>query len=247
MAKYESIFTLDYVKEVLEKDCKLSDKVDLLIKQHEADTRGLKSKTEELFGKLETSKTEREGLEQKLVETETKVTELEEEFKKKADDNSKEFFEAQLAKKEKEHADELAKVIKERDDYKNSHLTRMKNDAIAKGLSGLKFVDDSLKEAFVALVLSRNEFVPDTINGELMFLNKEHKPIEDVMKEMALSETGKSFIANGNGGGGSNGSNRTAPTIDNPFKSGKLAEQTKLFRENPELARKLAAEAGIKI
>lgn len=247
MAEYVPIFTKEYVTEVLGKDIELEEKVALLSQQHEADVRGLKSKNTELLSKLDSSKKDKETIEQKIAEYENQVKDLEEEIKKKADDNSKEYFEAQLAKIEKESAENLAKVESERDMYKTSHLTRLKNDAIAKGLSGLHFVDDSLKEAFVALVLSRNEFVADTIDGEQVFLNKEHKPIEDVMKEMALSDIGKSFIANGNGGGGGSGSNKPNSTKENPFKTGSLAEQSKLYRENPELAKKLAAEAGVKL
>lgn len=247
MAEYVPIFTEDYVKEVLVKECELDEKVSLLIKQCEADVRGLKSKNKELLDKLDSVKKDKETTDKVLIEYETKVKELEDTIKKKADDNSKEFFEKQVEKLNKEHAEALAKIESERDAYKTSHLTRLKNDAISKGLNGLKFVDDNLKDAFVSLVLSRHTFEPEDIDGNQLFLNKEKKPIEDVIKEMALSDIGKSFIANGNGGGGSNGSVKTSTTGENPFKNGSLAERTKLYRENPELARKLAAEAGVKL
>jgi hypothetical protein len=73
------------------------------------------------------------------------------------------------------------------------------------------------------------------------------KPIDEAMKSWASSEDGKVFVAApGNGGGGGGRGPGGGGQQNNPWKkdSLNLTEQGRIQRENPELARQLASEAG---
>lgn len=78
--------------------------------------------------------------------------------------------------------------------------------------------------------------------------DKDGKPIgiEDVLKP--LKESSPHLFKSGTGGG-YNPAGGGAPTVKNPFAKDtwNMTEQGKLFRENPEQARQLAAAAGVKL
>jgi hypothetical protein len=88
-----------------------------------------------------------------------------------------------------------------------------------------------------------------TTDGDTRVATVNGKPLADHVKEWSASDTGKKFVsAPGHSGGGAGGpGGKPAPT--NPFKAEtkNVTAQGALFKENPALARSMAAEAGVPI
>lgn len=75
-------------------------------------------------------------------------------------------------------------------------------------------------------------------------------PLADAIKLWAESDDGKPFILAGNSGGGAPGGRGGKDSGPNPFKAGStfsITEQTRIFREDPEKAKRLASEAGVSL
>lgn len=186
-------------------DVSSDDKIKAIIAEHEADTRGLLAKRDELLGSEKKLKEKISAYETAKGDYETKITGLEEELKKATSDDHKKYYETQLADLQKKQAEELAKLTADRDYYKGEHLKAMRNAAIEEGVKDLNFVT-GLKDGFIARVLSLNDFHDETIDGTTKFLNKEHHTIEEAIHAFALTQEGKAYIANPSTGGGARGS-----------------------------------------
>lgn len=186
-------------------DVSIEDKVKSIIAEHDADTRGLLQKRDELLGKEKKLKEQVAAYEAGKAEYDTKIAGLEEELKKANPEGHKQFYETQLADLQSKHAAELQKVVADRDFYKGEHLKSLRNAAIEDGVKSLNFVP-GLKDGFIARVLSMNDFKPQEIDGQLKFLNKEHHTIEEAINAFALTQEGKAYISNPSTGGGARGS-----------------------------------------
>lgn len=198
-----------FLDELLGKDdVSLEEKSKLIIAEHEADTRGLLAKRDELLGTEKKLKEKISVYESEKGEYESKIGNLEEELKKATSDDHKKYYETLLADKDKKYSEELAKITADRDFYKSEHLKSMRDKAIEKGIENLNFVQ-GLKDGFIARVLSMNDFQAKDVDGTLMFLNKDNHTIEDAINAFASTQEGKAYIANPSTGGGARGSANT--------------------------------------
>jgi len=196
----------EFLNDVLSKDdLSVEDKISQIIAEHDADTRGLISKRDELLGsekklkeQIKTFGDERNGFN-------TKIAGLEEELKKNSPEEHKKYYDAQLLSKQKEFDEAIAKVSSERDFYKTSHLKRLEDDAIAEGVKSLQFID-GLKDGFIFTVLGRNKFEPKEIDGQTVFLTKDNKTIQECIKQFSLSPEGKAYLKNPSSGSGAGSS-----------------------------------------
>lgn len=230
-------------------------KIASIMKSYNASVVGLKDKNNQLIESEKKWKSKVTDFEAKVAESDARIVELTEQIKSKVDDKSKEeFYNNQLALKQKSYDEALQKLTAERDEYRQYKIETLKQKEIAKGLEGLQFVDKNLEKAYIALVLAENNFEAKDIDGQVVFINKENELLSDVMKNFALSDSGKSFIANGVKGGGASGSGNTSKmntpgVTSNPWKkeTRSLRQQTLIYKQNPELARQLAREAGFEI
>ena len=197
----------EFLNELLGKeDVSLEDKVKSIVAEHEADTRGLLAKRDELLGSEKKLKEKISAYETAKGEYETKISGLEEELKKATSDDHKKYYETQLADLKKSNEEALLKVSTERDYYKNEHLKSLRDKAIEEGVKDLHFID-GLKDGFIARVLSLNEFHAEEIEGEgIKFLDKGKHTIEDAIHAFAMTQEGKAYIANPSTGGGARGS-----------------------------------------
>lgn len=173
----------------------VEDKIKSILSESEADNRGLVQKRDELLGKEKKYKEQIASFDNERNEFTTKITGLEEELKKNSPEQHKQYYDSQLAEKQKKFDEELETVRGERDFYKTSHLKRLQDDAIAEGTKDIQFVE-GLRNGFIASVLMQNQFEPKEIDGELIFLNKQNKTIQDVIHDFSLSPEGKAYIKN---------------------------------------------------
>lgn len=243
-------FDAEFLQNVLEKDSDtVESRVQQIITEYNADINGLKSKNQELINSEKRLKESIKGYEDSKTDFERQIADLTEQIKSKSDDKTKDYYEAQMkmqsdnfAKEKNEYLGQIAELNK----YK---LNDIKSKAISEGIKGIKFVNDTMKEAFLALAMSKENFEPTVIDGQTIFLNKDKKNMSDVLKDMALSEFGRQFVANGirGGGGAPNADKNFNGVTENPFKTGNLDEQTRLYKENRPLAIRLAKEVGIEL
>lgn len=239
----------EFLKGLLEKeDVSLEDKIKSIIAEHDADTRGLVQKRDELLGKEVKFKEQLAALQKEDEDYKTKNSELQEELKKANPEEHKKFYETQLADAKSKFDEQIKKLTADRDFYKQSHLNSLRNKAIEDGIKDLNFVP-GLKDGFVARVLSLNDFEPQEIDGSLKFLNKDHHTIEEAINSFALTQEGKAYIRNPSTGGGAFGSsaNATVSTSKNPFKkeTENISEQMRLYKTNRAEYDRLRAEAGL--
>lgn len=183
------------------------DKIKQIIAEHEADTRGLLQKRDELLGSEKKLKEKILGYEKGIEEYNSKIANLEQMLEKasKGGESNKEYYETKLADMQKQYSSELEKASADRDYYKGLHLNALRDKAIEDGTKDLNFVP-GLKPGFIARVLAQDEFQPEDIDGKLVFLNKDHHTIEEAINSFALTQEGKAYIANPSTGGGARGS-----------------------------------------
>lgn len=229
-------------------DVSADDKIKQIIAEHEADTRGLLQKRDELLVSQKKLKEQISTFESEKDETEKKFVELQEELKKATSEDHKKYYETQLADLNAKHIAELKEITADRDRYKASHLKALRDKAIDDGVKNLNFVD-GLKDGFIARVLTLNNFEPKDIDGNLKFLNSENHTIEETINAFALTTEGKAYIKNASTGGGASGSQTTSSfsSGNNPWRAGSinLTKQGEIMKNNPELANRMMAEAGV--
>ena len=234
----------EFLNELLGKeDVSLEDKIKSIVAEHEADTRGLLAKRDELLGSEKKLKEKISAYETAKGEYETKINGLEEELKKATSDDHKKYYETQIADLKKSNEEALLKVSTERDYYKGEHLKALRDRAIEEGVKDLNFIS-GLKDGFIARVLQTNDFHAEEIEGVgTKFLNKEHHTIEEAIHAFAMTQEGKAYIANPSTGGGARGSSSTG--------SGGTGNKTmsrsafdEMQKSDPEKAMKFFREGG---
>lgn len=199
------MFDADFLNGILNNaETSVEDKVNLIITEHQASERGLVQKKEELLGNEKKLKERLNAYSESEKSYTEKIANLESELAKNSPEEHKKYYDTQLAQKQKEFDEKYNEVVSQRDFYKTSHLKRLQDDAIAEGIAGIQFMD-GLKDGFIYTVLAKNNFEPKDIDGKTIFLNKENKSIQDVMKAFALTTEGKAYIKNPTSGGGATG------------------------------------------
>lgn len=195
----------DFLSDLMSKeDVSVEDKITSILAEHDADTRGLKLKRDELLGSEKKLKDKLKESEEKEAGLNTQITALKDELAKNDPENRRKIYEAREAELVKKHNEELAAVSKDRDFYKASHLERLKSDAINEGIKGIQFVE-GLKDGFISTVLYKNKFEAKDVDGKLMFVDNDGKTIQDVMSAFAKTPEGKAYIKNPSSGGGASG------------------------------------------
>lgn len=242
-------FNSDFLTEILSKEeTTVEEKVQFILSEHEASIIGLKDKNYELIGSEKKLKEKLEAYKDSEKVLKERTVELEEELKKASPEEHRKYYDNIIASKEKEFSEKYEKLESERDFYKTSHLKRLKSEAIEMGIKDMQFVNDFRKKSFINNVLMDNDFEAKDIDGEIVFINKDNVTLQDCLKNYAGTAEGKDCLKLLSSGGGSTGSVK-ASSGKNPFdrnsKDFNLTEQFKIMKENPALATRLKAEAGL--
>lgn len=188
----------------------IEDKIKSLLNEHEADIASLKQKNGEIIGSEKKLKDQLKAEQDKAAEAVRKAASLEEELKKNSPEENRKLYEARLAEVDLQHKAELEELTKDRDALRESHFTRLRNDAVNEATKDMKFVE-GLKDGFVARVMALHQFEPKDIenNGEYKFYNRAMKDIGSVIHEFSLTKEGRAYIQNPATGGGAAGSGGT--------------------------------------
>ncbi len=217
------------------------DKIKQIIAEHEADTRGLLQKRDELLGNEVKLKEQIRGYEAKGGEYASKIKSLEDLLAQAnaGDKKAEEYYNTKLAEMQKDYDAKLKEVTDSRDYYHQKHIDSLEDKAFENGLKDLTFVP-GLKEGFVARIRSLNDFEPTDIEGQIKFLNKEHRTIEEVIRAFALTPEGKAYIANPSTGGGARGSTVTTSNE----KTITREQLNEMQRNDPKAAAEFFAKGG---
>lgn len=220
------------------------DKIKQIISEHEADTRGLLAKRDELLGSEKKLKEKISAYEKGNEEYTSKIKGLEEMLEKAnaGDKKAEEYYNTKLADLQKNYDSQIAQLTSDRDYYLQQHLITLRDKAIDSGIKDLNFVP-GLKDGFVARVLSMYDFEPEEIDGQLRFLNKEHHTIEEAMNAFALTQEGKAYIANPSTGGGARG-NGTHNSGSSGNKTMSRSAYNELQSRDPQKALEFFREGG---
>jgi hypothetical protein len=183
---------------------KEDDAVKLVEESFKAENLGLVGKRDELLANEIKLKEKITAMETSTTEANKKIGELETQLKKNSPEENKKYYESQLSEAKTKFEQEIAGVAADRDKYRESHFTRVRDDAVNEAVKDIQFID-GLRDGFISLAMTRNQFKPIEVDGKTAFTNQDNKTLQAVLHELSLSKEGKAYIKNGNQGGGSQG------------------------------------------
>ena len=184
-----------------EGELKEEDAVKLVVDSFNAENLGLVQKRDELLANEVKLKEKITALESSASEANKKIGELDAQLKKNSPEDTKKWYEGQLQESKTKHEREVAGITAERDKYRESHFTRVRDDAISEAVKDIPFID-GLRDGFVSLVMMQNQFKPIEVEGKTVFTNQENKTLQAVLHEFAHVKEGKAYIKPSSQGGG---------------------------------------------
>jgi DNA polymerase III alpha subunit len=187
-----------------EGELKEEDAVKLVEDLFKAGNLGLVQKRDELLANEIKLKEKITAMETASSESNKKIGELDAQLKKNSPEENKKYYEGQLQEAKTKFEQEIAGITADRDKYRDSHFTRVRDDAVGEAIKDLKF-RDGLKDGFISIVMMRNRFNPIEVDGKTAFTNQDNKTLQAVLHEFSLSKEGKAYLENGNQGGGAPG------------------------------------------
>jgi hypothetical protein len=185
---------------------KEDDAVKLVEEQFKASNLGLVQKRDELLAQEKALKEKITVLENGTTEANKKIGELDAQLKKNSPEENKKYYEGQLAEAKTKFEQELAGITADRDKYRESHYSRVRNDAVNEAVKDIQFID-GLRDGFISLAMMRNQFKAIEVDGKTAFTNQDNKTLQAVLHELSLSKEGRAYIKNGNQGSGAQGGN----------------------------------------
>ena len=232
-----------------------------LFELHEKDVQGLKVNSAALKEEKEKIKASWQADMEKFAQAEKnlkdELSKAQEQIKTNSPEEAKKYYETQLANADTAYKTQLAdrdKKLAERDEliekYKQKDLLRSQQVEFDKAIRKTN-ADPSTYDTIQMMVLGErgDRFAQhDTADGKMFWTTDgTGKSIENVIDDVLKSPVGKRFCnSQSSGAGAEGGATGYMGTKANPFKaeSWNVTEQTRLFRENPELFKQLKAQAG---
>ena len=233
------------------------DVIGKILKEHEADVTGLKVNRDAV---LKENKDYKERQEKHSQEWETaksgfakRIEELESQAKALGNDETKAIYETKLKDAEELYKAKLADAGKTTERHKAEHeklygeyLEVLKQTEFDRAMNGISSLDPARREILRSTFWARHRFSLKELEGAKVLLSDDHRSIEDSLKTFIGTDEGKFFVVNNNSGGGATGSTSAKPVVGNPWKGKEnLTEQARIVKENPALAARLKAEAGV--
>jgi hypothetical protein len=183
---------------------KEDDAVKLIEDGFKAGNLGLLGKRDELLANEIKLKEKITALETSATEANKKIGELDAQLKKNSPEENKKYYESQLSEAKTKFEQEIAGITADRDKYRESHFTRVRDDAVNEAVKDIQFID-GLRDGFISLAMARNQFTPSEVDGKTTFISQDNKTLQAVLHEQSLSKEGMAYIKNANQGGGSQG------------------------------------------
>lgn len=230
------MFNEDFLSKILEKeDLSAEDKVKQIMGEHNADTRGLVQKRDELLGSEKKLKEQLKTLSDEKSGYEGKISDLETKLKESGSEELKSFYETKLNDASSRHKIEMDELTAKYNDLRGKHLEDLKQKAIENSVKDLAFVDN-LKAGFISRVMAENQFEAKEIDGEIQFVSKDNHTIGEAINSFATTPEGKSYLRNPSQGGGAKGTENISniTSIKRSQFNGMTPEQQAEFCQNKD-------------
>lgn len=249
--------TEEQVNEILNADGEQSDKVKNILSTFQEDFNSQLNALKATNVALKQEKTEEVAKKQAITKERDELKEvnakLEQQVKDLAPDEVQKVFDQKLQEIQIGHAakvSELEKTIEEqKTKIEAGEKAQLKNECMTefnKAIADMKIASDCI-DPFAEYVLGNDcaKFARRPIgNGEFILATKDGMSIKQAVEAARNSTFGKNCILNSSSGGGAEGGARRTDPKDNPFITGNVTEQMKLFRENKTEYDRLKAAAG---
>jgi len=233
------------------------ERIEKILKEHEADTTGIKVNRDSV---LKENKDFKERIEKSTQERETeksafqkRIEELEAKVKAAGSDEAKAWYESEIKKFQDMHTAKLADhekaAVKSKAEFEElyaKYLGTLESAELDKAMDGVQGFDRSKAGIFRSLFKDRFKFSFKEVDGAQKLLGDDYRSIADTVNAFVGTDEGKFFVNVTSSGGGAPGSTSAKPTVANPFMKGKnwnLTEQGRIFKEDPARAGRLKKEA----
>ena len=199
------------------------------------DVIGLKNKNKELLDKLHKMKgtlSMFDDVDVKALQKDQKT--LQKMLKQQEEEKGE--YKKLYAKQREDHAQAIDKLKQERTEAQNAVKSLQKQTALSTALIKAK-VEPVMLEAAEKLLFNDIGLTDDgnAVVGD--------KPVEEFVKDWAITDIGKRFVTPPNSGGGAAGSgssgSKDVDYFDKKSNAYSLTEQAKIAKKNPELYNKL--------
>ena len=146
---------------------------------------------------------------------------------------------------------QIEEVQSEKETYQDSLKKHLIDEGLTKSLLENGVKNPVFLEASRDMLRKKVKLVQVGDEYEAVF-GEEEKELDRAVKEWAMSEKGKHFVSaseNSGGGGNGNRSGNGSGGGQNPFTKEfwNRTQQTALYKEDPEKAKRLANQAGVKV
>ena len=255
-------FTVEDISRAMAGDSDITESIkqaaEKIVAMHEEDVKGLKGTNVELKEEKKQLKARYDSDLEKFAETQKDLQAQLQAAKDAAASNSpeeqKKYYDAQLAKTEETYRTQLnlkEKALLEKEalikDLEKKDLIRSQEAEFMKEVQKTK-ADPIMYDVLKNMVLGQGDnFAPhDTPDGKVFWAtNGSGETMKNSLDRILSSEQGKHFVMFGSTGSGAEGSSgSTGYTGANPFETGNITEQAKLYREDPKLYAMLKKQAG---
>lgn len=254
-------FSVEEISQIIAGDGEVSDVAKeiatKIISLHEDDVKGLKGTNLELKDEKRKLKERYDAEIAKFAETEKDYQEQVRLAKEAASSGSseeqKKYYDTQLARLEEIYKSQLTmkdKTISEKESelvaLQRKDLIRSQEAEFYKEVqktNAAPVMFDVLKNMVIG---QGDNFAPhDTPDGTVFWAtDSSGETMRNRLDKILASEQGKHFVVFNSSGSGAEGSSRTSGYSGvNPFKTGNLTEQQRLYREDPKLYESLKKEA----
>lgn len=192
------------------------------IEKHEAEIEGLKSKNQELLGKVSKEKEKKQASESEIE----RLRQLEQKLQIEEAEAKKNYEEALEMVRQTE-----SKKAKELEEKLNGSESMLRKLIVDNGLDAeldKAHVNPALKQAAKSMLASQ------LVVKDGQAVTSEGQSIQDLVGNWTSTDEGKAFIlAQKNTGGGGQGSSGAGNPVDKKFSEMSLAEKSAIYRQDP--------------
>lgn len=236
-------------------------RVDKILKEYETDVTGLKLKNGELLSKNKefNGSIEKLNSEYGIKEADflKKIESLEAQIKASGGEELKAVYDGEVKKLQDMYTAKLSEAQNSTTQQKAAYdqlyadyIKTLEDTDYDKAMNKHSQIDQGARESIRSVLRDRNKFELTDLEGKKSLRNPKdnYKTIDDVVTAFIGTDEGKRFCINGNTGGGATGSSSVKTFANNPWakETFNITEQVLLMAENPEKAKLLKAQAGVK-
>lgn len=256
-------FTVEDISKVIAGDGSVDDAAQeiaaKIVALHDEDVKGLKGTNIELKAEktklAEKYKTDTEKYAEAEKDFQEQLKAAQEQIKNNSPETQKTYYENQLKQLETAYKAQLEsrqKTLEEKEaqlaQLEKRDLLRSQESEFSREVAKTK-ADPLMYEVLKTMVIGENggRFTPHQTEDGMIFWDQNGETIKNRLDKILASDMGKHFMRYQSSGAGAEGGTgpNTSTVLSNPFKTGNLTEQQRLYREDPKTYEALKKSAGL--